>query len=78
MMREENLAYLMSIYDVGLQHFSLFYTFKICKKILVMIQCFVFRFRGVHGHFHGSLPWWKIEDFVISESAKLVGKAIFF
>jgi len=30
-------------------------------------------FRGVHGHFHGSLPWWKIEDTVISESAKLVG-----
>lgn len=28
---------------------------------------------GVHGHFHGSLPWWIIEDTVVSESAKLVG-----
>lgn len=36
-----------------------------------------FFFRGVHGHFHGSLPWWKIEDFVISESAKLVGNQKF-
>ena len=31
-------------------------------------------FRGVHGHFCGALPWWKIEDFVLSESARIVGK----
>ena len=35
-------------------------------------------FRGVHGHFHGSLPWWKIEDTVVSESAKLVGNYNFW
>lgn len=28
---------------------------------------------GVHGHFCGDLPWWKIEDFVLSESARIVG-----
>ena len=31
-------------------------------------------FRGVYGHWHGKLPWWIIEDFVLSESAKIVGK----
>jgi len=35
-------------------------------------------FRGVHGHFHGNLPWWKIEDTVVSESAKLVGNYNFW
>ena len=42
---------------------------NVCNELL-----FIF-FRGVYGHFFGSLPWWIIEDFVLSESAKIVGKS---
>lgn len=42
-------------------------------RTLVMQEMSKWQQMGVYGHFHGSLPWWIIEDFVLSESAKIVG-----
>ena len=36
-------------------------------------MCFYLAFRALHGHVCGKFPWLPIEDFLVEESARIVG-----